>query len=91
MSRNLDSRVEVVTPVEAPALQARLKFVLDTQLHDAGAPGTCRRTAPVRSGRSRCERCKQPGGPDRRRRAAELRSQSPAQASTRIIPRRPYG
>ena len=34
MSRNLDSRVEVVTPVEGPALQARLKFVLDTQLND---------------------------------------------------------
>ena len=34
MSRNLESRVEVVTPVDAPALQPRLKFVLDTQRND---------------------------------------------------------
>ena len=37
MSRNLDSRVEVVTPVEAPALQARLKFVLDAAARPPGA------------------------------------------------------
>jgi polyphosphate kinase len=32
MKRNLESRVEVVVPVEAPALRAELRFVLDAQL-----------------------------------------------------------
>ena len=32
MKRNLESRVEVVTPVEAPELQAELRTVLDMQL-----------------------------------------------------------
>jgi polyphosphate kinase len=34
MKRNLESRVEVVVPVEAPALRKELRFVLDTQLED---------------------------------------------------------
>jgi polyphosphate kinase len=34
MQRNLESRVESVVPVEDPALQAALRFVLDTQLAD---------------------------------------------------------
>jgi polyphosphate kinase len=34
MNRNLQSRVEVVTPVEDPRLQAELRFILDTQLAD---------------------------------------------------------
>jgi len=34
MSRNLESRVEVITPVEDTALRARLKDVLDLQLND---------------------------------------------------------
>jgi len=34
MKRNLESRVEVVVPVEAPALRKDLRFILDTQLED---------------------------------------------------------
>ena len=34
MKRNLESRVEVVTPVEAPELRAELRNMLDTQLND---------------------------------------------------------
>ncbi|WP_078488222.1 polyphosphate kinase 1 [Solemya velesiana gill symbiont] len=34
MKRNLESRVEVVTPVEDPKLRENLRFLLDTQLQD---------------------------------------------------------
>jgi len=34
MRRNLSSRIEVLTPVETPELQERLRFLLDTQLAD---------------------------------------------------------
>ncbi|MGH9281539.1 MAG: RNA degradosome polyphosphate kinase, partial [Acidimicrobiales bacterium] len=34
MPRNLDSRIEVVVPVEAPKLQARLKEILEIELAD---------------------------------------------------------
>jgi polyphosphate kinase len=34
MSRNLESRVEVLVPVEAPELRQELRFFLDTQLAD---------------------------------------------------------
>jgi polyphosphate kinase len=34
MQRNLESRVECVTPVEDPALQSDLRFLLETQLAD---------------------------------------------------------
>ena len=34
MKRNLESRVEVLVPVEAPALQAELRGFLDAQLED---------------------------------------------------------
>lgn len=34
MSRNLDWRVEAMTPVEAPELQAELQAILDLQLAD---------------------------------------------------------
>ena len=34
MTRNLESRVEVVTPVEDPALRAELRAILDAQLSD---------------------------------------------------------
>jgi polyphosphate kinase len=34
MKRNLESRVEVVVPVEAPALRKELRVILDTQLED---------------------------------------------------------
>ena len=34
MKRNLESRVEVVTPVQDPALCDELRFILDTQLND---------------------------------------------------------
>ncbi len=34
MQRNLESRVEAVFPVEAPALRAKLRALLDTQLKD---------------------------------------------------------
>jgi len=34
MPRNLDNRVEIAFPVLAPALQAQLRAVLDTQLAD---------------------------------------------------------
>ena len=34
MKRNLESRVEVVVPVEAPALRKELRAILDTQLED---------------------------------------------------------
>ncbi|QFU82506.1 polyphosphate kinase 1 [Natronorubrum aibiense] len=34
MARNLDSRVEAITPIEAPPLQARLEDILETLLSD---------------------------------------------------------
>jgi polyphosphate kinase len=34
MQRNLESRVEVISPVEDPSLRERLRAVLDLQLHD---------------------------------------------------------
>jgi polyphosphate kinase len=34
MKRNLDSRVEIFAPVEAPALRAKLRAFLDMQLKD---------------------------------------------------------
>ncbi|RJT03150.1 polyphosphate kinase 1 [Halococcus sp. IIIV-5B] len=34
MTRNLDSRVEAVTPVEDPAIRKQLRFVLDVMRHD---------------------------------------------------------
>ena len=34
MNRNLESRIEVVTPVEDPDLQEDLRFILDAQLED---------------------------------------------------------
>ena len=37
MSRNLESRVEVLVPVEAPALRAELRAILDIQLADVRA------------------------------------------------------
>jgi len=37
MSRNLESRVEVLVPVEAPALRAELRTILDIQLADTRA------------------------------------------------------
>jgi polyphosphate kinase len=37
MSRNLESRVEVLVPVDAPALRAELRTILDIQLADARA------------------------------------------------------
>jgi polyphosphate kinase len=54
MARNLDRRVEVVTPVEHPALAARLRHVLDTLLADdvlawqLDASGTWHRVATQR-------------------------------------------
>ena len=52
MPRNLDRRVEVLTPVIDPELQARLDEVLDVELHDdvlawtLGADGAWTRAAP---------------------------------------------
>jgi polyphosphate kinase len=37
MKRNLESRIEVVAPVEKPSLRAELRFILDTQLADQRA------------------------------------------------------
>jgi polyphosphate kinase len=34
MKRNLESRVESVTPVEAPELQAKLRYIFDVELND---------------------------------------------------------
>ena len=34
MKRNLEERVEVITPVDSPTLQAQLRDILDTQLND---------------------------------------------------------
>src|SRR5213076_3391979 len=55
MPRNLDRRVEAVTPVEDPALQARLQEILDVELADdrlawqLGADGAWTRVRPGRS------------------------------------------
>jgi polyphosphate kinase len=37
MKRNLESRIEVVAPVEKPSLRAELRYLLDTQLADQRA------------------------------------------------------
>ena len=34
MPRNLERRVEILFPIEKPALQEKLKFILDSQLKD---------------------------------------------------------
>ena len=53
MKRNLESRVEVVTPVEKPELCARLREILEVQLNDRRsawdmqADGTYRQRRPV--------------------------------------------
>jgi polyphosphate kinase len=57
MPRNLDRRVEVVTPVEAPALRQRLQEILDASLGDdcnawlLAADGSWTK-APTRANRS---------------------------------------
>ncbi|MFH0350897.1 MAG: hypothetical protein ACHBMF_03035 [Chromatiales bacterium] len=53
MTRNLESRVEVVTPVEKPDLRVRLREILEVQLNDQRsawdmqADGTYRQRCPV--------------------------------------------
>lgn len=42
MSRNLESRVEVMVPVDVPALRARLRRILDCQLADERSAWTMR-------------------------------------------------
>ena len=58
MKRNLESRVEVVVPVEDPALRQELRAVLDAQLAPDAAPGRCSPTAPT-CGRARAARSSQ--------------------------------
>ena len=53
MPRNLDRRVEVLAPVEAPELQGRLREIIDVALADdsrsweLGGDGTWRRSDPI--------------------------------------------
>lgn len=53
MQRNLDSRIEVITPVRDPALSDRLKAILELELADNGgswdlaADGSWRRRSPA--------------------------------------------
>jgi len=53
MQRNLDSRIEVITPVRDPALSDRLKVILELELADNGgswdlaADGSWRRRSPA--------------------------------------------
>ena len=53
MTRNLESRVEIVTPVEKPDLRVRLREILEVQLSDQRsawdmqADGTYRQRRPV--------------------------------------------
>lgn len=57
MSRNLESRVEVLAPVEDPALQAELRYMLDLQVGDThGAwemlsDGSYRKRTPTEDGK----------------------------------------
>jgi polyphosphate kinase len=92
MKRNLESRVEVMTPVEAPALRARLKHLLDTQLNDPrsawvmNADGTYVQRQP-RPGEEAA------GSQDALIADAEQRSFDAnrlRKRRPRIIPRRPY-
>jgi polyphosphate kinase len=59
MKRNLESRVEVVVPVEEPRLQAELRFLLDAQLEDPRsawemqADGTYVQRVPAKAGKDR--------------------------------------
>ena len=52
MSRNLDARVEAITPVEDPTIRATLRGILDTMLNDVGhvwelrADGSWKRRTP---------------------------------------------
>jgi polyphosphate kinase len=93
MKRNLESRVEVMTPVEAPTLRARLKHVLDTQLGDTrsawdmNADGTYvqRQPGPGESAVGSQEALIA-DAEQRSFDANRLRKRRP-----RIIPRRPYG
>ena len=59
MSRNLESRVEVVTPIDNPTLQRELQAVLDAQINDFRSAwemqpdGSYVQRRPKRGGRSR--------------------------------------
>ena len=52
MKRNLESRVEVIAPVEDPALRKELRAVLDCQLAPNDAPGRCGPTAAISAPRT---------------------------------------
>ena len=53
MKRNLESRVEVLAPVEDPRLQKELRAILDLQLADQRGAWDMRATAPTCSAASR--------------------------------------
>jgi polyphosphate kinase len=60
MKRNLESRVEVLVPVEAPSLQRELRYVLDKLLADnsdawaLGESGSYERVRPAEGEEARC-------------------------------------
>ncbi len=83
MKRNLESRIEVVVPVEAPELQKELRFVLDTQLDDSRSAwemrpdGSYVQRQPV-SGRTRsCHDLLIERAEKRHRKAMRLRRRKP--------------
>ena len=57
MKRNLESRVEVVVPIEDPGLRAELRAVLDTQLAPSAARGRCSPTAATSVSRPDADSC----------------------------------
>ncbi|MGB0683426.1 MAG: polyphosphate kinase 1 [Magnetovibrionaceae bacterium] len=62
MRRNLESRVEVITPVEQPSLQAELKKILDLQMSDPRQAWDMQADGSYvqrNAGRSRAKGCQQ--------------------------------
>lgn len=91
MKRNLESRVEIVVPVESPALRKELRTVLDLQLgtdHDAWemeSDGTYR-FRPAAAGKGRCHQALIELAEKRHRDASRLRRRRPKGFARRAAP-----
>jgi polyphosphate kinase len=78
MSRNLESRVEVLVPVESPELRQRLRQILDVQLHDTRNTWTMQPDGSYVHGTGDGPGCQERLIADAERRAAEARAQGRA-------------
>jgi polyphosphate kinase len=96
MKRNLESRVEVVAPVEKPALRAELRYFLDTQLADQRSAwlmqpdGSYVQRRPPKGKRKSTKGCHQifiDHAEKRQREASRLKRRPPRGLQRRLKPR----